>query len=624
MSKNNNKHYLALNALWVVMVSYCYYLMKKQEEYNNIYSYPFNTITNWTPVTLSSFMLFLTSTTSLVLSLNPGRSNYNEGKLQKTLDAITMATPGLLSVAIEGGFKVAKLIAGERAEAAEAITEAVASYSLEALRFLVIAERIHAHQIARSFEVLANPETGEAGGRYLSRIAATAHYFDKGFILITESIKVGLWRTGLYKFLTKWFDLDDKDTLKTLAALDFFTDIMQLVGTKSINNIALAAEIIIYGEDKTQYYKIEDSKVMQLIKSFAHKISEGIKAAQEELEHLRVKLVETAEEIKTKILEIADLNNLKEAAERLKDDAIDALNALQEHFKNLQDQFNKKVKEISATLELFEHHFGDKLKEMHKSAIKIQSRVRGRLERLKDKKDLIEVANSASKQACKSDNKDIVTNTEIAITPFMQNIDLVSQTKTEPEKHNKSFGSFLNRGIKSIGNALHIPSHNNGDTSKQPKDNKANSSNKQGSASGSGNTAKGSEIKSDKADLEAKDININDYSYLNYVIKKIAEFLPILSLSTSSLKEKMTIVKNKEKEEYEKEKIEAEKNANNNIVSIKYESLPILEKPINKTQTSYHKSGQEIMEMALVLESSSISMFGEDDGFYNQGAIIQM
>jgi hypothetical protein len=606
MSGKNNNHYAEINALSAFLFFYCYYLMKKQEEYNNFYSSPVNTITNWAPITLSGFLLFLTSTTSLILSLNPGRSNFNEDKLQKSFEKITMATPGLLAVATDTGFKVAKIIAGERAVAAQEMATEVISHLEEALRFLVTLERIHAHQMARSFEI--------ENERYLSLTAYRAHEIDKAFILTVESIVEYSWRTGLYKFLTQYFNIKDKDTLKALATLYFFTDILELIGTKTINNMALAAEIIFYGEDKTQYYKIEDSKAMQLMKSFAHKISEGIRAAEEELKHLRIKVEEAASEIKAKILEIANLNALKEAAEEVKQAVIDQLKEAKESLLKLEEKLAEKVKEVADKileianfkkayetmkheLDYVKNFFKDQIPEMervfHQSALTLQSNWRGYKERANNPK-IIEFL----------ERKKAVIELP---KPEDRAVALDKSDSQEHEHHDSFFGNLFHLEgniFSSIRHGLHIPSSS-----------QENSKTKESSKVAQ-KTAKGGEVKTDKADLGSQE---DESSYFSFVAKKMAEFS--ITLVSSLLKEKHPVTKNKERQEYEQAKMEAEKSSNNNIAIVKYENLQISEKPANQSQ--YYKNGQELLEMAFILEGLGVSMLGEGE-HYNQGGFMLM
>lgn len=373
MPKNNKNYYLEVNALFTLLVAYTYYKMHKEEQYNDPYNYPIKTTYNWTPTMLSSMALLLSSVASTILALNPERSNFHLSQTQKYLDTGFKMAEGLLPLATKYGFKAAKIIAGDRADAVQDVAENAITYIEQGFRFLATLNEVHAHQYARSFVAPANAATGEEETRYLSRTAHITHNIDKAFILSVESAVSIIWNSGAYRILNKYFNMEDKDTVTSLNTLYLLADLIKLIGTSTINNLSLATEIVIYGEDKSKYYKIEEPELIKAIKSFAHNILEGIREAKEELNRLKNQLIENAKEIANKLAENMHLKEMSEAVTKELDD-------LKETFRKLGEQFELKAHELAEKLKEVMH-----FKEIAEAAESLKNAISDELQEAKSK-----------------------------------------------------------------------------------------------------------------------------------------------------------------------------------------------------------------------------------------------
>ena len=590
MPKKNN-YYIEINTIAVAIAAYFYYYTKDEEEYNDFYSSPISTSANWAPVVLSSFVLFLTSTTSLVLSLNPGRSNFRESSFQSVLNIVTSAGPSIVALAAEVGCKVSRTIAGDRAEAInEAAIEGV-SIIEQASRFVDKAQEMHSHKLSRAIK---NEETGEYHIRYTEIIA---QHLDEAFITSTEVVTEFIWSMMLSGLLPRYFpDIEEKDQLKTLAFLYFIADTIESIGTKTISNFALSTEIIIDNKyisslfralkiAGTKQYKVEQSEIITKIKNTVNDITQKIREIEEQAKQKLIELEENlqksmkmlalkAKEIEEKILEIT-------------------------HFKEI-------YKATKYELELIKHHFADEFDKIQKSALSIQSHFRGFLERKNNPtiKDFVE-------------KKKSIAETKKSIEDA-EKID---------EKHEEEHHSFFHKlfhhpedakaGSEVHSGLLDRVFHHKKDSKSDSSGNKGKKGEEAGDKSSGGGKGQ------NKADLNEKDIIELVNSYISIIAKKLSEVSFTIS-SSSALSKTNVAPKNKEREEYQQAIREIEKNY---TVEIKYEDIPIIKKPNNYTDNSYQKNELGgLLDLSLTDSSGLSFMLGNsilvgELNIYNNDAV---
>lgn len=572
MPKKNN-YYIEINLLTTFLFAYCYYAMKKQEEeYNNLSTHPVNTALNWTPTLISSFLLLLTSTTSLILSLNPGRSNFHEDPARKIVDKITAAGPTIVAVAAEAGSKVAQLLIGDRAEAADNVAIKAISLSEQALRFVVVMERLHAHKFARA---VYNEETGEYHIRYTELVAQR---LDESFTGAVEIAAQYIWRMALSGFLPRYIpDINDDNKLKALATLYLTADAIELIGTKLINNLALATEIIIDNPNisnflkilklaGTKQYKVEQPKIIQDIQQ----------AASNALDEMK-KLADKAEQ---------EFKYLKQQAAK-------ALH-LEEVLKAAEHQ-----------IEILEHFFGKTYQQLKEGAISLQSLWRGHKVRTDlDKKHESTIKIQALVKASQTRKK------------FIETKKLAEKVQEDGHEHH----GILEEIASAPSRLFHHLFHREKKTSKTNNDAKKTSAQQKASGAGGSKSGTATEEKHDKAASNEKD-GIFQANYISLIPQEKSEYtLTINSRSSSKPKAQYS----KEREEYKRSLIEIEQQLNQ---TVKYkEPTIIIEKPVNKTVNTYQKTGTELLDMLASPEFTgiSISMYGDEAAFYKNAALIAM
>lgn len=364
MSKKNNNNFYAL-AAFLAFSSALYFYRREEEEYNNFYRYPLRTLKNWVPICLSAFLSLISVITSLILALNPGRTNFRESDFQKTLNQVNMLTPGIIAAIEEGGARLAKIALGERGEAiAEDVREGTLIF-LKVKRVGDILERLYAKEFARAIE---NQETKEYEIRYIETLA------HKADVAVTSTIELActyLWYLADSGLLPSNFpSINEQNKLHMFALLYFLADGLENFSTNLINNFALSAEIIAdnriissfltkIGAANSRKYVVHEAK-------FIISIRKGVDDLLEKLEEMRI------------------------AAEKAIEDRIEkAKKAIKEEYQEIVEELEKFRKFANEKIAKLEQYIKYPLDILEKKAQKIQSLWRGhsvRLEKIKNEK----------------------------------------------------------------------------------------------------------------------------------------------------------------------------------------------------------------------------------------------